>query len=295
MSDDLIINFATPLLINIPSSVDTHVVTYEIFDVDGTIIDDGNMEFVYDEVWKVPTFTPQSLDIYSYIVLKVTNSDLSTKNETIYRIIGMDSATLSSSIGIISICNDALAHLGMNPITDINGTDPSSVACNRYFLSNRDDVLRELAWGFATTIEPLEDIDDEDELILGWEFAYTYPSQALSIWNVFNEGTISAKNNQEFELYYSPSLNVKKICSNLERAYAEYTYKVSDVSIWDAKFRKALTYKLAASMAHLLIGDPNIGLRMTELYNGIIEEAKRLDSSEKKKKPVVESSYINSR
>lgn len=192
----------------------------------------------------------------------------------------------------IDICNLALGHLGMKSITSLTEGTPSSIACSNNFNVCRDDVFSEYRWPFATVSEPLV---LASETVLGWDYIYTYPIKAARVWNVFDESTVDTMGEQEFDVIFIPSSNRRVICSNLQSAYAEYTYKVEDTSIFDSKFTLTLSYRLAATMAHTLIGSVDVGLKMTELYNQSLSEAKRVAYYERKKKPTQNSAYQNSR
>jgi hypothetical protein len=200
---------------------------------------------------------------------------------------------------VTAVCNEALAHLGMGPISDIEvdyaAGHPSAIACTRFFNTSRTDVLREHKWAFATVQETLVEDTDEDHAIVGWDFIYTYPASATAVWNVYNEGCVDTKDSQEFEVIYSPALGSKIICTDIEDAVCDETYAIDDPADWDSKFKEAFGYKLAAKMAHTLIGDPAIGNKLMEIYAGLISDAKRIGSKEKTKKPTRESGYAKAR
>jgi hypothetical protein len=196
---------------------------------------------------------------------------------------------------ILGLYNLALQHIGMKKVSATTGTDPSTVALNNYYEVCRDDVFREFKWPFATVQQSL----NESSVVsapLDWLFAYNLPTlNVASVWCVFNEATYTDKDDQDFQILYDPTNATKVICSDLEDAYYEYTYIVTDPTIWDAKFYLALSYKLAASIAHVLLGDAEKGMKLMEVYNAIIAEAKRISSYEKRRKPNQDSSYQNSR
>jgi len=192
----------------------------------------------------------------------------------------------------IDICNMALAHLGMKAITSITAPNPASIACNEFFDPSRDDVFSESRWPFASASEPLV---LSTETVLGWNYAYAYPVKAAAVWDVYNEGSVSDKEEQEFEVIFKPSSNLRIVCSDLQLAYADYTYILEDTGIYSPKFVMALSYRLAASMSHTLIGSAEVGLKLLDIYGAAISEAKRVSSREKKKKPRQTSSYQDSR
>lgn len=192
----------------------------------------------------------------------------------------------------VEIVNIAMIHLGMNAITNIAETgNPSAEAANALWVTCRDEVLSENRWPFANTQGALATVSDE---ILGWEFCYGYPSQAARVFYVYNEGTFDLKEQQAFEVVYIPSSNKRVICSNLELAYGEYTYKVSDTTLWDPKFVMAFSYNLASKLAHTLV-DRETGLKMAQVYQALISDAKMLSYQEKIKVPSQNSETANSR
>jgi len=197
------------------------------------------------------------------------------------------------SISKTDICNLALNHLAMKSLVNIDTeTTPSATACNLYYEPVRDDTFREFRWPFATVRAALVLTTDE---VLGWTYIYLYPVKAVTIWSVFDESTVDDKDTQEYEVIFIPGTNRRVICTQKETAYAEYTYKVEDTTIYDAKFAQAIGYKLAAMLAHQLTGSAELGLKLLEAYQGIVGEAKRISYSERLKKPVQTSSYQNSR
>ena len=192
----------------------------------------------------------------------------------------------------LDICNLGLSHLGMKAISTLTGTSPSQIACNRFFDPCKDDVFSELDWPFANYEEALSVLADE---VLGWVYVYAYPPKSARVWYVYNESTVLKKDEQEFETKYIQSINARVLCTNLETAYAEYTYKIDDTTLFSPKFVMALSYRLAASMSHQLIGDEDLGIKLMNLYGAFISDTKRLASAEKIKKPNRTSSYQISR
>jgi hypothetical protein len=196
----------------------------------------------------------------------------------------------------LQICNMALYHLGMQSVTALSDVgNPSVDACNVFYTPALDDIYREFGWPFATSRVLLTEVSNTAASVIGWDYIYEYPDTAANIFSVFDEGSVDTKEDQEFEVLYDPTTTERVICSNLEDAYAECSYKITDTTLFDPKFVLALTYKLAAMMAHQLVGGPDVGLKMMELYSGVLSEAKRGSGKEKLKKPKQTSSYQNSR
>jgi hypothetical protein len=194
----------------------------------------------------------------------------------------------------VDICNMALSHLGMQAITTLLEDNPSTRACNKFYDPSLDAVLSEFRWPFATVKQALVGVTDET-LEMEWDYIYVYPTQALRIWNVYNESTIVDKDQQEFEVVFQVDENRKVICSNNDSAYAEYSYRVQDTNIYDPLFNLAFSLRMAGSMAHTLIGDAEVSKDLLTTYANAISDAKRMNSIERIKKPYQTSSYVNSR
>lgn len=185
----------------------------------------------------------------------------------------------------LKIYNLALKYLGMNKISSLTGTDPSTVACNDHFIDCRDDVFSEHQWSFANVQATLN--PSSVEAPLGWEFAYDYPTEnCAAVWMVYNEATVDQKHEQDFQVLYDPTTDGKLICSNLDDAYYEYTYIVENISMWSKKFVIAVAHRLAAEICPFLVGDDKKSLNEMQIYSAIISEAKRVDGIEQKKKPI---------
>lgn len=197
---------------------------------------------------------------------------------------------------MLQIVNLALAHMGNTAITQAQLTAnaiPSAIAANTFWEPCRDEALGESRYSFATATLALSAIDTTDSV---WDYIYTYPAQAVgSIWAVYNDETYAEKEEQEFEVKYYTTTSVRAIYSNLQNAIAEYTYKVTDPEIWSTKFVMAFSYRLASSMSMYLTGDAANGLKLMDIYNGLIGEAKRIGNSEKVKVVIPTSKYQEAR
>lgn len=194
----------------------------------------------------------------------------------------------------VQIANLALSHLGNDTITSLTSDHPSASTISLFWDLTRDDVLREHKWPFSTAIVTLASLDTD---IPTWTYFYGYPSNCLKIWTVFNDATLDTKEEQDFEiLFLPPSDNRLVICSNIEQAYAEYSYKVQDVTIWDPKFSMAFSYRLAANIAPRLCADDNKAKEMMNIYSAFMLETKRVSAGERsKKRPEISSGYVDSR
>lgn len=187
----------------------------------------------------------------------------------------------------------ALTHLAMNPIVSVNDNNPAASCADIFWQNALDDTFSEHRWPFANTQEQLAELD---KTIIGWDYVYAYPTKAACVFYVYDEGSWQKKEANEFEEFYLPAPDNKRvIATNIEQAYAEYTYKVTDTTLWNAKFVLSFSYKLAALMAHSLTGDKTMAAGINPLFKSSIDDAKRLTSQEKIKKPYRQSSAYDAR
>lgn len=202
------------------------------------------------------------------------------------------------------VCNLALVNIGMSPITQVQltaDTIPSAKYCNLYFDVDRDDVLEETNWSFAKVKRLLTKSDvigpksTDTVQIPDWTLYYDYPSNCMTMWYVYNEATIDDKANHDFEEIYDPDYSSYFIGSNLDTAFGEFTYKVTDPSKWDSKFIKAFSWKLASSIAPFLTADAGVAKDAASTYQGLIDEAKRINGQENRKKQDRKSSTQQAR
>ena len=198
----------------------------------------------------------------------------------------------------LTIVNLSLANLGQNVLTQTELTangKPSAVAANLWWDPCFKEVMGANNWSFATVTASLAALDIED---FEWDYVYSYPAVTLamsSMWTVYNDATVNSKDSQEFCVKYVPTLGVTAIFSNLQYACAEYTYKVTDTSLWTSNFITAFSYRLAAAMAISITGAGDKGVAAGQTYNSLISDAKRLSFSEKKKTESVANKYIDCR
>lgn len=76
------------------------------------------------------------------------------------------------------------------------------------------------------------------------------------------------------------------ILSNVSEAMMEYIKRITDVTVFDATFVDALSYKLASDMAMPLTGDSRLAAYYNERYVQALQHAKVMAANEAKHKPL---------
>lgn len=194
---------------------------------------------------------------------------------------------------IVAICNKALGHLGQKPINAITDSNPRAEACLAYFNDARDASLRSHPWNFATAISTLNELGGGAS-IPGWLYVYAYPTKAVNIRKVFDDATSKYPLACEFKEFYLESQNVRVIASDVNPAYAEFTYQVADTTLYDQAYVDAFSYKLASLIA------PSLGVSakvtdMLNIFNVLISNAQALNQSEGKSDDPKQSTYHEAR
>lgn len=197
----------------------------------------------------------------------------------------------------LTIVNLALSRFSQAKITQALLTadvHPSAVAANTFWSTCLNEVLGESDWPFATVTLGLSSLGEDQTG--EWSYIYSRPTLSVSaVFNVFNTATTDTKTEQEFEVRHIPSLGVSVIYTDLEQAIGEYTYLVTNTSLWSSKFITAFSYRLAAEICIPVTGDANKAINLMNIYNVFISDAKRLGHTEKRKSTEGSSEYINAR
>lgn len=197
---------------------------------------------------------------------------------------------MSTQVGIV---NRALNYLAAKTISSMAEAVEQAVRANLIYDDVRDAVLRDHEWGFATKINTLSEL--ADETIPGWDYLYTYPASCLKIRKVYADGESPKPEPIEYREMLSPDTLQKVIVANENPAYAEYTYKITDTTVYDPKFVEALALKLASELSKSLTGNIDNSVKFLQLYQVAISDAKRLNKEESNYNIKKESTYLEAR
>lgn len=193
----------------------------------------------------------------------------------------------------VGICNRALNYLATKTISSINEAVEQAIRCNLIYDDVRDSVLRDHEWQFATSITTLSEL--ADETVPGWEYLYVYPTSCLKVRRVFDDNESSKPEEIEFREVRSPDTSQRAIVCNSNPAYCEYTHKVTDTTQYDPKFVEAFALKLASELAKSLTGNMDVGIKLLQLYNVALSDAKRLNKEEQNYDTRGDSTYLEAR
>ena len=197
-------------------------------------------------------------------------------------------------------------------INSLTESSNEAQQCNLFYNSARDFVLRDTSWQFATKTAVLALRSEEP---LRYVYAYQYPGDCLKVQMVTGDwylktqtdvGLVSRARFMDDPLQPDPSFpyalqNIdgdKVIVTDLTEAYAVYTKKVVDPTLFDPIFEEALTRYLASKIAVSVVGG-DFGVKMEDralgLYQRALAEAIATDENERKRPPRREPAMVRVR
>ncbi len=178
------------------------------------------------------------------------------------------------------ICNLALSHIGVGTIRDIHDETETARTCALYYDLTRRMLLREYPWGFARRIERLAKTQTR---IMGFRHAYMYPELCVHIYRL-TDGTPDASERVQYEVVNLDN-STKVIATDVDDAWADYVFDVTDPDVWDTIFVEALTRKLAADMCMRLVGNAGLFEQQMQMYQMALGAAMTQVAKERQKDP----------
>ena len=130
---------------------------------------------------------------------------------------------------------------------------------------------------------------------LHWLYSYDPPSTSVAVWHVYNESTKDPEVGEEFRLIYDSVNDKEVIITNCSDAYVEYSYYVTNTSLFDSNFVTAMGYRLAAELAMGMLGLPEMAKAMSDGYLAAVNDAERMSSYESNDKNPQKSSLLDAR
>jgi hypothetical protein len=186
------------------------------------------------------------------------------------------------SITQMDICNLALNNLGSKKITSLTESSQAAIQLSLVYDICRDSVLRDCDWQFATFFASLAAISGATELVPGYAYIYAYPTKCMRIRKVYSDNESQNPVAEDFRPCLSAATAQKAIACQLSPAYIEYTYQVTDPTLYDSKFVEALSFKLAATVCVILTGSTEKRDKMVKGYADTLSDAKKFNAIEKK-------------
>lgn len=194
----------------------------------------------------------------------------------------------------IDICNQALFHLGVAAITDLDdGGDISAVACKLFYDSALRTALRDHPWGFAKTEIALSAAENPGAYP-SYDYAYQYPHDCLRPLKIHCANRKEAKK-IEYDVQINHSRTGKVILTDQASAILTYIVYIPDPNLYDGWFVEMLVLCLAAKIAGKLTGDTNKSKNMLAAYLQAKDQAQALAGNENYEEPAFYNDFLQAR
>jgi hypothetical protein len=178
-------------------------------------------------------------------------------------------------VSVVGIVNSGLVKVGADPITSFNDDKAEARLASAQYEKLRDEVLRAHPWNFAVARAVLGRLAEAPPF--GFAYRYQLPADCLRVLTL-NDGAIV------FE--------VEGRCLLTDEEVAELVYVrcVTDPNEFDAMFREALAYRLAADLAYPLANSTTLATSMLQLYRNALALARSVDGQESGAQRTLEAS-----
>lgn len=175
----------------------------------------------------------------------------------------------------VDICNMALDHLGKPSITDINEGSAEAQACLRQYDIARRMVLVRSPWTFARRLRRLSLLSTND-LSDTWAYRYDIPNEALKLHRLVEYARPALQNEPPAPMY----IEAGTVYTNLESAYALYTYDSTDTLSWSPLFDDALALFLAMRLSAGMTRRKSDADLLQRMYREALAEAIEVDAQQ---------------
>ena len=173
----------------------------------------------------------------------------------------------------INIINRALIKLGQ-PTISSTAQEPNGKIYGLVYQDLRDWLLASHPWRFA--IKRVVLAQDEEKPISGFAYAYTLPSDFLSLYRFgeyfkapnYSDNIISSDERYSIE-------GNKILCNEKDKLYITYIAKIEDTSKFSVSFREALVNKVAAEYAAKLKQSINLANKLDENFTYYMDQAQQ--------------------
>ena len=147
---------------------------------------------------------------------------------------------MPGDVSQVSICNLALARLGIARIVSFDGATSAARICEELFPSSHRWLLREHPWTFAQKYATLAQLATNPAF--DYSYAYQLPSDCLYALSTDEQSTNFATP-REWEI------RGRTLVTNLETIQIRYVHLVEDFTLVSPEYESLLAWRLDVQMA----------------------------------------------
>ena len=168
----------------------------------------------------------------------------------------------------IEVCNAAILAVGAKQIVSLDEATTTANVVKVWYQITRDAVLRAHPWNFAEKRVQLAQVAGVVPA-MDYGFFYELPGDCLKVRRLSDEA-VDIRYKVEGRRLLTDEATVKIL----------YTFRETNLEVWDPLAIECLIYRLAANIAYPLRQDVGLQKNMMELYRDRIPEAKGVDAQE---------------
>lgn len=194
----------------------------------------------------------------------------------------------------ITICNGALARLGLSSIADFTSDDKSKI-CGAIYPKLSTTLLSLHPWHFAR--KKSASLTSATAPTFGRTYAFTIPSDYLIMVNAYGSASTNPLAQTEYEIFGA------ELHTDFSTAYIDYIYNV-DEDLWPDWYQSFVMAALASALAFPLTEDQQkevfyrqiaFGTPQEDGEGGLFKQCRGIDSRQQPIKPMRGQSLIAAR
>ena len=176
-----------------------------------------------------------------------------------------------------------LSKIGQDTILNLLENSRAGRACNLIYEPIRRTLLRAHTWNFS--IKRVELALLPDVPVYGWGFKFQLPADFLKLIGTSWDDYLDVKFKVEGDTIVTDEQTFK----------ITYVTDFVDVNNFDDSFSEALSARIAAELAYILVEDADLKLVLMQEYEQKFGEAKSNDAQENMTDELITTTWANSR
>lgn len=195
----------------------------------------------------------------------------------------------------VDIGNLALSNIGISStIESFTEASIEAKQINAWYDFARKQMLEASDWTFARKLLTLALAGDAAAPDVDWAYRYQYPVDCIKMRRIVNP--VGLDNDVvPYRIANSDDGSVRTILTNLEDAQAEYTFDLTETSLFSFSFIQALSYLLGHYVAYALTGNNEMRIEMLKLAAALQRKAAAEDMNEGNPSPPRDADWIRDR
>lgn len=198
------------------------------------------------------------------------------------------------------IAKMALIHLGVETISALSDSNKRAKILNDIFNNTRDEVLSDAYWGFAR--QRVSIVKDVTAPAFGFSAKFQKPADLLNVfWLDDQDPDSSSTSNRYHPDSYQDHDTIPYreeggyLLANADTIYMIYTKRLTDVTLFSAKFVTAFSLLLASRACYSLTQDKKLKDNLYAEYKMLVGEAGSLNAQGETPEDVIADAFSSPR